>query len=560
MKVFISYRRDDSIVHARLVHNELVARFGAGDVFMDIDDIDYGEDFARKIDAHLDASDVVVAVIGPRWADLLQRRARADDYVRHELSRALARSIRIVPVLVDHAAPPGPGLPPDLEPLRRLNALNLDPRALKPQLNALVEAVQGRSFEDVTRDLRRRLRSLRQAQWVGAVVGVTIFLAGWVAVLDFAGVDTRTAAATMALAPYRGDPPWSGQVVLVAIDRESVERVGRPFDASWRREHALLVRKLAQAGVRAVAFDLFFDQPGQPQDDAALAAAIRAAAPMPVIVGIHQRKGDRPVLSPAIAAEASFGIACAGQKLGYARSLPLAVEHGEQIWASLALSAFSGAGKVEALDPLGQHLRVRLVREELSPDVPFSLTETVRSSQPQCTAIRRGDTVALQLLDLSALPSLHDAPRRLRYGDVLAAPAGGPLLEGIRGRIVLVGLTLRGQDFLPLPRGGGRFGVELIASEIDALVRGDSIRLPGPLGALSAMLVAAAVGAFSRRAVAHRSAPLRLSALAAAALALVLAAIAIYRIGHVLINLAYLLVAFGASWWMMGWLDKRRLT
>ena len=40
MKVFISYRRDDSIIHAQLIRNELAARFGADEVFMDIDDID----------------------------------------------------------------------------------------------------------------------------------------------------------------------------------------------------------------------------------------------------------------------------------------------------------------------------------------------------------------------------------------------------------------------------------------------------------------------------------------------------------------------------------------
>ena len=49
MKVFISYRRDDSIIHARLIRNELAKRFGEGDVFMDIDDIDYGDDFAQKM-------------------------------------------------------------------------------------------------------------------------------------------------------------------------------------------------------------------------------------------------------------------------------------------------------------------------------------------------------------------------------------------------------------------------------------------------------------------------------------------------------------------------------
>ena len=125
MKVFISYRRDDSIVHARLIHNELAARFGADDVFMDIDDIDYGDDFVRLIDEHLARADVVVAVIGPRWNELLQRRLQADDYVRHELSSALARRMRVIPVLVGGAPPPGTELPADLAELRRLNFLTL---------------------------------------------------------------------------------------------------------------------------------------------------------------------------------------------------------------------------------------------------------------------------------------------------------------------------------------------------------------------------------------------------------------------------------------------------
>ena len=79
MKIFISYRRDDSIVHARLIHNELAARFGEDSVFMDIDDIDYGRDFAQAIDRQLDNADAVLAVIGPRWSELLHCRLHGDD-------------------------------------------------------------------------------------------------------------------------------------------------------------------------------------------------------------------------------------------------------------------------------------------------------------------------------------------------------------------------------------------------------------------------------------------------------------------------------------------------
>ncbi|HJV61114.1 MAG TPA: CHASE2 domain-containing protein [Albitalea sp.] len=556
MKIFISYRRDDSIVHARLIHNELAARFGAGDVFMDIDDIDYGDDFARKIDERLDASDVVVAVIGPHWAEMLQQRLRSDDYVRHELSRALARGLRVVPVLVDKASPPGDGLPADLAALRTLNALNLDQRALKPHLNALVETVQGRSFEDVAAQLQRRIRSQRRAQWTGAGVGLAAFMAGWVALLDFVGLDTRLASATMWLARSSAAAPWSGEVVLVTIDESTLRTVGRPFDASWRREHAQLVRRLASAGARTVAFDLFFQRPGEAADDAALEAAVRAAHPMAVVFGVGQTEGGRPSLLPALAEAGAGGVACAGQRLGYARSMPLAVRRGALVFPSLALAAYSSGGKIEAFDAAGGSLRVRLVRDEQSPDVVFSVVETARAAQADCEAIHRGDEVALQLFDPDRLPALRDAPRRIPYERLLGA-GDAAALAAMKDKIVLVGLELADSDLLVLPRGGNRWGMELIAEQIDALVRGEAIRPLRPWPSLAVMLALGLAGAFARRALGGRAAWLRGGVALAGVLGCVAAAVLLYRTQHVLLNLSYLLVAFLAAWWVMAWLEKR---
>ena len=72
MRVFISYRRDDSMVTAALLYKELVGRAEFADAFMDIDDIGYGDDFAAAIDTALHDAKVVVVVIGPRWTDMLQ--------------------------------------------------------------------------------------------------------------------------------------------------------------------------------------------------------------------------------------------------------------------------------------------------------------------------------------------------------------------------------------------------------------------------------------------------------------------------------------------------------
>jgi CHASE2 domain-containing sensor protein len=557
MKVFISYRRDDSIVHARLIHNELAVRFGADDVFMDIDDIEAGDDFVRRIDERLDGADVVVAVIGPRWLDLLQRRASGDDYVRHELARALAQRMRVIPVLVGGAAPFAAALPPDLAELPHLNALRLDERALKPHITALVEAVQAQPFEDQVLEHHRRDRTRRLAQWTAASVGVALFVAAWVALFDFAGLDTRLASATMRLAESSRPAPWSGQVVLVGIDERTLAHVGRPFDASWRTEHARLIDKLAAAGARTIAFDLFAEQAGSDDADRALEASIRAAHPTPVVFAVQQMEGNRPLLLPRLAAVAAGGIGCIGEALGYARSSQLAVQRGQLLFPSFALAAYSGGGKVEAFDGDAAELRVRLVRADNSPDVRFSRVQTVRHAQPECEAIRKGDHVALQLFDPGALPALREPPQRLAYERLLAANDAADLAS-VKGKIVLVGLQLRDRDVMPLPRGGERWGVELFAAQADALVRGAAIRPPGTWATWWMLLASAGLGAFAQRGLAERARWLRTLAMAVAVAAAVAASVVLYRTQGLLLNLAYPVAAYLLAAWVMARLQRAR--
>ncbi len=49
MKLFISYRRDDSSGYAGRLFDRLAARYGPGDVFIDIDAIPIGSDFTDVI-------------------------------------------------------------------------------------------------------------------------------------------------------------------------------------------------------------------------------------------------------------------------------------------------------------------------------------------------------------------------------------------------------------------------------------------------------------------------------------------------------------------------------
>ena len=95
---------------------------------MDVEDIPAGERYAKVLDKHLAGCDAVLVVIGPRWAEILHKRAQQQekDYVRHEVEAALARQIRVAPVLVGGATMAHlAGLPDSLSALTEHEAAEL---------------------------------------------------------------------------------------------------------------------------------------------------------------------------------------------------------------------------------------------------------------------------------------------------------------------------------------------------------------------------------------------------------------------------------------------------
>src|SRR5262245_28389680 len=121
-KVFISYRRDDSSGFAHAVYRELLQHFPKDQLFMDVDTVEPGVDFVRVIEEAVSKCDVLVALIGKRWAipseDARSRLDDPNDFVRLEISTALARDIRVIPVLVDGMKMPSEKLlPTSLKPL-----------------------------------------------------------------------------------------------------------------------------------------------------------------------------------------------------------------------------------------------------------------------------------------------------------------------------------------------------------------------------------------------------------------------------------------------------------
>ena len=147
-KIFINYRRDDSAGYAGRLYDRLTAHFGPDHVFMDIDQIEPGEDFVEVIQEKLKAVQVAVALIGKQWLDITdaagQRRLdNPEDWVRLEIEVLLARRIRVIPVLVGGAAlPKSTQLPECLVPLTRRQAIEITDHRFHADADKLIKALE----------------------------------------------------------------------------------------------------------------------------------------------------------------------------------------------------------------------------------------------------------------------------------------------------------------------------------------------------------------------------------------------------------------------------------
>jgi len=147
--IFVSYRRQESSYAAGRLSDRLVERFGTGRVFIDVDTIEPGVDFAEAIDRAVETCEVLLAIIGPSWLTATdeqgQRRLEdPDDIVRIEIEAALARNVRVIPILVENAVMPRrQDLPESLASLARRNAFTVRHESFRYDAERLVASLEG---------------------------------------------------------------------------------------------------------------------------------------------------------------------------------------------------------------------------------------------------------------------------------------------------------------------------------------------------------------------------------------------------------------------------------
>lgn len=128
-RITISYRREDSGPITGRIFDRLVAHYGRDAVFRDIDNIPIGVDFREHINKVLDASDIVLAIVGPRWVGPRGQSRLTDeaDPVRVEIEAVLRKGVPLVPVLVLRGTMPrADQLPGSLKDFAYRNAIQVD--------------------------------------------------------------------------------------------------------------------------------------------------------------------------------------------------------------------------------------------------------------------------------------------------------------------------------------------------------------------------------------------------------------------------------------------------
>jgi hypothetical protein len=117
MKIFVSYRREDTGPFARRLCQRLDDAFGARNVFFDERSVPTGGDFRGTVVGNIVMSDVILVLIGHSWTTAVDDRGKPrvfdeDDPIYLEVGMSMRRNL--IPLLVDGARMPAAHALPDI--------------------------------------------------------------------------------------------------------------------------------------------------------------------------------------------------------------------------------------------------------------------------------------------------------------------------------------------------------------------------------------------------------------------------------------------------------------
>ncbi len=420
-----------------------------------------------------------------------------------------------------------------------------------------------RSDTEELATLKRRLKFRRVSFATATGVALFMFFLSWIQIFDIFPPEIRIESYTAWLASVAAKNPLNEQIVIVPINDQTQKDIGREFGKDWRREHAVLVDKLSQAGAKVIAFDMFFEEQ-TPYDDE-FAAAVRRAQDRhtAVIVGIRNlAEGQAKLTGKLKAANIKWGLLCIGKKWGTSQMAPLVVikNDNSKPLHSLALeikAAFQDREvlvdqRVEEIDFLNPATR------QIEEKVGFSEIYEVKWEQAGCPVIGKHDTVASIIIAPYSLADSGNAPSQYSY-EAIVKRLNADQLGYFKDKIILVGVE-RKDELFPTFRGfkrEERYGLELHAAVVNSLLNRMIIGPLGEWGQFAIMVCLGTLGAVTR--YWNPKTPLlsRTGIFVAVLLAYLGTSIYIYSEYHVLLNTIYHLLAFLVAYWAVGKVERR---
>jgi tetratricopeptide (TPR) repeat protein len=247
MHIFINYRRDDSIGMAGRLYDRFAQTFGRDKLFMDVDHIPAGVDFVEYLNSRVAECKVILVVIGVNWLSAKdesgdRRLDSPDDFVAIEIAAALARDIRVIPVLVNGASMPKVSeLPEPLKPLARRQAVEVRDVHFRRDADALVETIR----ETLTGGLVESRP--RRATTVAGVAAAVLLLVGWIgfnwpgilaSVLPPAQLDTQDVAKAAAEAKRKSEEAEQQRLAAVKAEEQRKATAAAEAEAKRKSEEA----------------------------------------------------------------------------------------------------------------------------------------------------------------------------------------------------------------------------------------------------------------------------------------------------------------------------------
>ncbi len=237
-------------------------------------------------------------------------------------------------------------------------------------------------------------------------------------------------------------PDPDDRIIIVEIDTDSLATMGR---WPWSRDiHAKLIERIAEAGPRAIGYDVIFSEPADARDDQHLVTALKAAGT--VVLPNYRELGLNgqayAVVKPLPMIEA------AARATGYVN---VQFDSDGLVRRSL-VTPVAGAGPTP-------HMMEAVARVVTGHETRFSARQA------------HGDTRPLLIPFHSAGAYRHISAGQLINGEIPAT--------FMKDKIVLVGATAPGLGDLlavPGPAGGTMSGIEVQANLLTALIQDYGVR------------------------------------------------------------------------------------